>query len=627
MDTSNTENTANDAKDFESMLAKFEKEGLKEGEIVKGRVLKVEKDFVLVDVSFKSEGHIPIHEFRGLDGLISVKEGDEISVYVESIENDEGAIELSKEKASKLKIWDDISAAAESNLTIEGIVISKVKGGLTVDIGVKAFLPGSQIDLRPIKNLDQFIGRKMPFKVIKFNKRRGNIVLSHRAILEKEREEQKAKTLQHLEVNQIVTGTVKNITDYGCFVDLGGIDGLLHITDMSWGRINHPSEMFKVGDVVKVQILKFDNKAERVSLGMKQLMEDPWKVAERKYKVGDRVKGKVVNFTDYGAFVEIEQGVEGLIHVSDMSWTKKIKHPSNILTIGHDVEAVILEMDPVNKKLAMGLKQTEINPWILIQEKYPPGARVRGKVKSITNFGVFIGVEEGIDGLVHLQDLSWSHKLKSAKEIIKVGDEVDAVVLNIDPAKERFTLGIKQLSSDPWEKAQDRFPLGSIVEGKVTKILDFGAIVELTEEIEGLVHISELRPEKVESVSKVLKDNDVIKAMVINLIPDERKIGLSIRRYMEAEESGAYQEFVKAQRHVPTTLGELIKEKIDISQLPKTGESGETKPRKTKPAPRKKKTAVEEAEVEAKTEEIPDAKPEQPVEEKQPEPPAEPSKE
>lgn len=563
------EETAPKDQDFAALLDHYDQAEVREGEVVPGRILKIEKDWVLVDIGYKSEGRIPLHEFQDAEGNLTVQEGDETSVYVESRENAEGLLELSKEKAEKLKIWDEIAAAHKRDGVVEGTVLSRVKGGLTVDIGVRAFLPGSQIDLRPARDLDRYLGQTYRFKVIKFNRRRGNIVLSRRLLLEKEREELKSRTLSTLQVGQVLDGTVMNITDYGAFVDLGGIDGLLHITDMSWGRINHPSEMVRVGDRVKVKVLKFDPATERVSLGMKQTGEDPWLRAEERYHVDDRVRGRVVSLADYGAFVELEPGVEGLIHVSEMSWTKKVKHPSKVLNVGDEVEAVVLQVDARNKRIALGLKQTEINPWQLLTDKYPVGTRVKGRVRSITSFGVFVGIEDGIDGLVHLQDISWSRKAKNPAELFQKGDEVEAVVLHIDPDKERFALGIKQLQEDPWERVHERYPIGSIVRGKVTKILDFGAIIELEDEVEGLVHVSEIRPEKVESVGRVLKVGEEVTAMVINLIPEDRKLGLSIRRYLEAEESGDYAEYLKTQHAAPTTIGDLIREKIDVSSLPR----------------------------------------------------------
>lgn len=549
-----------DFEDFESLLEEYEaKSGAKEGEIVTGTVIAIGGDYVTVDIGYKSEGQIPIEEFTGTAAGMKLKVGDKIDVYLESQENEHGQVELSKEKADKLKIWDEINDAVERNELVEGVITGRVKGGLTVDIGVKAFLPGSQVDLRPVRNLEKYIAETYKFKVIKFNKRRGNIVLSRRALLEAEREELKAKTLEKLEVGMTMKGIVKNITEYGCFVDLGGIDGLLHITDMSWGRVNHPSEMFEVGDEVEVMILKFDPKTERVSLGLKQVSEDPWVSVADKYHVGDRVKGKVVSLTDYGAFVELEDGIEGLIHVSEMSWTKRVKHPSKVVSIGDIVETVILDIDIENKRISLGMKQIETNPWELLQERYPVGSVVRGKIRNITNFGLFIGIEEGIDGLIHVSDISWSNKVKNPADVFQKGDEVEAVVLHIDVEKERFSLGIKQLSRDPWESVEDRYPPGSVIEGSVTKVLDFGAIVEIEDAIEGLIHISELTYEKINSVTDVVREGMGVRAKVISLIPEERKIGLSMKRLSEEEASEEYSEYLKAQRaEQSTTLGDVF---------------------------------------------------------------------
>jgi len=550
-----------DFEDFEALLEEYEaKSGAKEGEIVTGTVIAISGDYVTVDIGYKSEGQIPIEEFASsATEKVELKVGEKIDVYLESQENEHGQVELSKEKADKLKIWDEINDAVERNELVEGVITGRVKGGLTVDIGVKAFLPGSQVDLRPVRNLEKYISETYKFKVIKFNKRRGNIVLSRRALLEAEREELKAKTLEKLEVGMTMKGIVKNITEYGCFVDLGGIDGLLHITDMSWGRVNHPSEMFEVGDEVEVMILKFDPRTERVSLGLKQVSEDPWVSVSDKYHVGDRVKGKVVSLTDYGAFVELEDGIEGLIHVSEMSWTKRVKHPSKVVSIGDIVETVILDIDIENKRISLGMKQIETNPWELLQERYPVGSVVRGKIRNITNFGLFIGIEEGIDGLIHVSDISWSNKVKNPADVFQKGDEVEAVVLHIDVEKERFSLGIKQLSRDPWESVEDRYPPGSVIEGNVTKVLDFGAIVEIEDAIEGLIHISELTYEKVNSVTDVVREGQGVRAKVISLIPEERKIGLSMKRLSEEEASEEYSEYLKAQRaEQSTTLGDLL---------------------------------------------------------------------
>ena len=558
-----------DEANFEQLIEEYLRtENIREGEIYRGRILDIGKDYVTVDIGYKSEGQIPVGEFIGPDGKLIISVGAEIDVYLESRENENGLVELSKEKADKLKIWDQISDACERDELVEGVITGRVKGGLTVDIGVKAFLPGSQVDLRPVRNLDKYINETYKFKVIKFNKKRGNIVLSRRALLEKEREELKKKTLDKLRVGMVVEGIVKNITEYGCFVDLGGIDGLLHITDMSWGRVNHPSEMFEVGDEIKVKVLKFDSDAERVSLGLKQISDDPWTNVERKYQVGQRVEGKVVSLAEYGAFIELEQGIEGLIHVSEMSWTKRVKHPSKVVSIGDSLEAVILDIDTKNKRISLGMKQVEVNPWTLLADRYPIGSHIRAKVRNVTNFGVFVGIEEGIDGLIHVSDLSWSQKIKDPREIYKKGDEIEAVVLNIDVEKERFSLGVKQLGIDPWETIESRYPIGQVVEGKVTKILDFGAIVELEEDIEGLVHISEISQDKIENVGKILKEGQNVRAKVISLIPDERKIGLSIKRLLEHEQTADYAEYVRKQKASSPTIGDLIRDKIDVSKLP-----------------------------------------------------------
>ena len=553
-----------DIENFEALLAEYEaKSGTKEGEIVKGTVIAVSKDYVTVDIGYKSEGQIPIEEFVNVDGSLTIKAGDIVDVYLESQENDHGQIELSKEKADKLKIWDEINDAVERDELVEGIITGRVKGGLTVDIGVKAFLPGSQVDLRPVRNLEKYIGESHKFKVIKFNKRRGNIVLSRRALLEAEREHLKSKTLETLEVGQTLKGVVKNITEYGCFVDLGGIDGLLHITDMSWGRVSHPTEMFEVGDEVEVMVLKFDPKSERVSLGLKQVSDDPWITVPARFRIGDRVKGKVVSLTDYGAFIELEPGVEGLIHVSEMSWTKRVKHPSKVVNQGDLVEAVILDVDLEGKRISLGMKQTEDNPWEVLKERYPVGTVVRGKIRNITNFGLFVGIEEGIDGLVHVSDITWSNKIKNPADHFQKGDEIEAVVLLIDAEKERFSLGVKQLTRDPWDTVEEKYPPGSVIRGKVTKVLDFGAIIEIEDAIEGLVHISELSHDKVSSVTDVVRENQDVTAKVISLIPEERKIGLSLKRLSDEENDPDYAKYLAEQRAESSTkLGDVFASKL-----------------------------------------------------------------
>ncbi|MSP90878.1 MAG: 30S ribosomal protein S1 [Myxococcales bacterium] len=550
--------------DFETQFLEWEKQqNVLEGEIVRGTVLSVQKDFVIVDIKYKSEGQIAIQEFTEHDGTISVQPGDEIDVYVESRENDSGLVELSKEKADRLKIWDEIAEACENEELVEGVITGRVKGGLTVDIGVKAFLPGSQVDLRPVRNLEKYIGQRFHFKVIKFNKKRGNIVLSRRALLEKQREALKSQTLNRLEVGQVVDGIVKNITEYGAFIDLGGIDGLLHITDMSYARVNHPSELFEVGQEVKVKVLKYDPDRERVSLGLKQNFDNPWDTIDTKYHVGMRCKGKVVSLTDYGAFIELEPGVEGLIHITEMSWTKRVKHPSKVLSLGDEIEAQILEVDPRGKRISLGMKQIEENPWDVLMHKYPPGSKVRGVVRNITNFGVFIGIEDGIDGLCHVTDLSWSHKVKHPQDVYKKGDEVDAIVLSIDAEKERFSLSIKQTTDDPWAMISQKYPRGSVHDGKVGKLLDFGAIVELDDFIEGFLHISEIAEEKVDNIHSALKEEQVVKVKVISVVPGERKLGLSIKRVGQ-DDDFQYDSLGGGAQ----TIGDLVREKFGNLNLP-----------------------------------------------------------
>src|SRR5687767_1277078 len=544
---------------FEASLKERGGEGLlKEGDIVKGTIVSVTKDYAVVDIGYKSEGQISITEFTNARGEVQVKAGDAVEVLLESRENDTGMVVLSKEKADKMRIWDEISAACERDEIIKGTIVGRVKGGLSVDIGVKAFLPGSQVDIRPVRNLDQYIAKEFEFKVIKFNKKRGNIVLSRRVLLEKQREEMKKETLKNLKEGAVLKGVVKNLTDYGAFIDLGGIDGLLHITDMSWGRIGHPSEMFNVGDEVRVVVLKFDPAQERVSLGLKQIQEDPWHRADEKYPVGTRVKGKVVSLTDYGAFIEIEQGVEGLVHVSEMSWNKRVKHPSKVLEVGKEVEAVVLDIDPKAKRIALGMKQIEQNPWTLLEDKYPIGSVIKGQVRNVTDFGIFVGVEEGVDGLVHVSDISWTQRVKHPGEMFKKGDEVEAVVLNIDVENERFSLGIKQLQQDPWETLSERTPVGSVVKGKVTKVTDFGAFVEIEQGIEGLVHVSEMKDERVENPRDVVQEGQEVDVKVIDINTQDRKIALSMKAMSRDADEGDYKEYLRKQGDSKARLGDLM---------------------------------------------------------------------
>jgi small subunit ribosomal protein S1 len=561
MSEPNTTTTSEEAS-FAELFTKGP-EAVKEGELAKGKVLAIDDDYVTVDVGFKSEGMIASWEFMDEDGIMLISVGDEVEVLVEDAEDEDGRVVLSKEKAERLKVWDEISKAYEREESVEGTVVARVKGGLSVDIGVKAFLPGSQVDLRPVRNLDGMIGDRAHFRIIKFNKRRGNIVLSRRALLETERRQMREATLSTLSTDQILDGVIKNLTDYGAFIDLGGIDGLLHITDMSWGRINHPSELFSVGDEIKVKILKFDPETERVSLGLKQIQPDPWVDAALRYPLGKRLAGKVVSLTDYGAFVELEAGIEGLVHVSEMSWTKRIKHPSKVVSAGDQVEAVVLDVDERNRKISLGMKQTEENPWTLIEEQYPVGTQVSGTVRNITNFGVFIGLDEGIDGLVHVSDISWTEQVKHPSEKFEKGDQVDAVVLKIDKDNEKFSLGIKQLEPNPWDGISKKFGVGSEVTGPVTSVTDFGVFVQLEDGIDGLVYSSELAAERIENPADHFKPGQEVTALVVKVEPEEQKVSLSIRALSDKEERKALKDLAEQESQTQTTtLGDLLAEKL-----------------------------------------------------------------
>ncbi|MFV2082635.1 MAG: 30S ribosomal protein S1, partial [bacterium] len=465
-DSEEVEEEVEDEEDFERLYEASIK-NLREREVVPGTVIGITDEGVLVDVGYKSEGMIPRNQFYDEEGELTVQVGDSVEVFLEKKEDSEGLIYLSKEKADKMKVWNDIGKAFENNEPILGKIISKIKGGLTVDIGVKAFLPGSQVDVRPIRNLDRLVGEDFFFKIIKFNPRRGNVVLSRRVLLEQERENKKEETLKVLEEGSVMEGVVKNITDYGAFIDLGGIDGLLHITDLSWGRMQHPSEILKVGEKVNVKILKFDRERERVSLGMKQLSDDPWEAVPVKYPVGETIRGEIVSITDYGAFVKLEDGVEGLVHISEMTWNRKLRDPTKLVEVSQEVEARVLNIDRENRRISLGMKQIEPNPWDVVAEKYPAGSFVEGKVRTLTDFGAFVGLEEGVDGLIHVSDMSWTHKVNHPSEVVKKGDEVKVVVLSVDKGRERLSLGLKQLAPNPWEEIEKRFPAGSIVTGKV----------------------------------------------------------------------------------------------------------------------------------------------------------------
>ncbi|MBX3128622.1 MAG: 30S ribosomal protein S1 [Polyangiaceae bacterium] len=530
-----------------------------EGQIVTGIVVAIHRDSVVVDIGGKSEGVIKADEFIDGTGQVNVKPGDKVDVFIESRESDDGLISLSKEKADKMKVWDEISAACERDEIIEGTISQRVKGGLSVTIrgGVKAFLPGSQVDLRPIRNLEKLIGQTYEFKVIKFNKKRGNIVLSRRVLLEVERDAMKAKTLQNLEEGMVLTGTIKNLTEYGAFVDLGGIDGLLHITDMSWGRVNHPSEVFNVGDEVTVKVLKYNPETERVSLGLKQTQEDPWNHAEEVYIIGKRVGGKVMSLTDYGAFVELEPGVEGLIHVSEMSWTKKIKHPSKMLEIGQDVECQVLEVDAKSKRISLGMKQLEPDPWSMFTDKYKPGDKIGGKVRSITDYGVFVGIEEGVDGMVHKTDLSWTVKVNNPGDLYKKGDEVEAIILSINHDEKKVSLGVKQLWDDPWGTILDDYKPGAVVENvSVLSVADYGVFVRLRPGVEALIPTNEVDP------TVPLESGGTIRAEVSNIDSMDRRITLTMRNPGESPAAEQLQVLKRESSGKGATLGDLIKEKL-----------------------------------------------------------------
>jgi len=534
LDETVEEMSAEDREIREEMEAYLENSmtGFREGEIINGRVLNISNGMVTVDVGFKSEGVISLNEFPESEKQ-GLEVGAEVEVYLERVEDQDGIVVLSKEKANKIKIWEKLVKAFEAEEIIEGIVVAKAKGGLTVDIGLKAFLPGSQIDLRPVRNLEKLLGERFNMKIIKMNKKRGNIVLSRRVLLEEERKHARADTLQKMEEGNQVEGIVKNITDYGVFIDLGGIDGLLHITDMSWGRVNHPSEMFSIGDKVTVMVLKYDKEKERVSLGLKQITPDPWVDVDKKYPVGTRINGKVVSITDYGAFVELEKGIEGLVHVSEMSWSRHVKHPSKMVSIGDTVEAVVLTLDKEKKRISLGMKQTEPNPWENIENKYPIGSTAEGIVRNLTEFGAFVELEDGVDGLIHISDMSWNKKVKHPSELLKKKDKVQAVVLNIDKENCRISLGMKQLEPDPWDKIPEQYPIGKEVEGKIVKVTGFGAFAEFDDGLEGLNHVPQLSSKKVTPPEKVVKVGDEIKAKVIKVDTPNKKIGLSIKAYEE----------------------------------------------------------------------------------------------
>ena len=550
---------------------------VKPGGVVRGRVVGITSTHVMVDVGYKSEGQIPLQEFLDRQGNTQVKVGDDIDVYFDSSEGEGGGIVLSRQRAENMKVWEDIEKASLDGSGVEGVIVAKVRGGFKVDLGVPAFLPGSHVDIRPTRNLDKFVGQRDKFAVLKFNRARGNVVVSRRALLEKERDSLKKEILKILEEGVILEGTVKNITSYGAFVDLGGIDGILHISDMSWGRIGHPSELVKVADRLKVVVLKFDAERERISLGMKQITPDPWNTVAETYPIGTRIQGKVVSLVDYGAFVELERGVEGLIHISEMSWTKKIAHPSKVVQVGETVEVVVLNVDPNHRRISLGLKQVMPNPWEDAKQKYPVGTVIKGPVRSVTDFGIFVGVEEGIDGLVHVSDLHWTKKVKHPSELYKKGDEVEAKVLGVDVQNERFSLGIKQLAPDPWQLIAKKYPVGSRVKGEVASVPDFGVFVRLEEGVEGLIHVSQLSTERVEKPSSLFKPGDPVEAEVINVEPHERKLGLSIRALKKTEERQEMENYLKREKEGGRFSFEAILNeelRLDRDEEPRPAEKG-----------------------------------------------------
>jgi|SaaInlStandDraft_7_1057024.scaffolds.fasta_scaffold05760_4 small subunit ribosomal protein S1 len=524
--------TPNEVASYEEMESYFNDSlgRFKASQIIIGKVIAISNGLATIDVGFKSEGLVSLSEFpgNGKDLLVD----DEVEVFLEKVEDNHGNVVLSKEKALKIKIWDDLVKTYEADEIIQGVVVAKAKGGLTVDIGLKAFLPGSQIDLRPIRNLEKLISEKFDMKIIKMNKKRGNIVLSRRILLEEQRKQLREGTLGKMSEGNLIEGIVKNITEYGVFIDLGGIDGLLHITDMSWGRVNHPSEMFSIGDKVTVMVLKYDKEKERVSLGLKQTSSDPWVDVDTKYPVSTQIKGRVVSITDYGVFVELEKGIEGLVHISEMSWSRHVKHPSKIVSIEDQVEAIVLTLDKDKKRISLGMKQIEPNPWEKIEDKYPIGSEVDGTVRNLTDFGAFVELEDGVDGLIHISDLSWK-KIKHPSEILKKKDKISSAVLSIDKENCRISLGVKQLQPDPWEGIAANYPIGTEVSGKIIKVTGFGAFAEFGDGLEGLIHVSQLSSEKITDPESAVKLDDEIKAKVIKVDTTNKKIALSIKAFEE----------------------------------------------------------------------------------------------
>src|SRR3954447_704585 len=519
------------AEDYKKLLELYDDSmrNLTEGEIVPGRVIGITANSVIVDVGYKSEGLVPIDEFMDRDGSLQVKEGDEVDVLLEKTEDLEGHVLLSFTKAQRMRRWTEVEKAYKEGRVIKGRVTDRIKGGLTVDVGLRAFLPGSLVDIKPVKNLESLRGQELEFKVISLDRRRNNIVLSRKAVLETELVKKKAETLKRLEEGARLRGTVKNITDYGVFIDLGGIDGLLHITDISWGRVNHPSEHFSVGDEVEVVVLKFDPETERVSLGYKQRSDDPWTLVDKKYPIGSRVHGRVVSIVDYGAFVEIEEGVEGLIHVSEMSWTKKVVNPAKILEVGDEVEAIVSELDMEQRRISLSLRQTERNPWEELEDTHPEGSVIEGKVRNLTEFGAFVEITDGIDGLIHVSDMSWTKRVKHPSEVLKKGDTVKARITNIDVENQRVSLSIKEFMPNEWEEFAHSHKPGDVLEGKVVNVTDFGLFIDIYNGLEGLAHVSEIEVPAGVKLEDYYKVGDWVRTRILRVEEEEKKVGLSMR--------------------------------------------------------------------------------------------------
>ncbi len=538
---------------------------LEEGTIVKGEVVRVDGDAVLVDVNFKSEGQIPASEFMDSSGKLKVSVGDRLDVFVVRKNEQEGTITLSYEKAKRMQLFDQLETVQEQNGICKGCILRRIKGGYTVDLGgVEAFLPGSHVDLRPVPDMDALVNQEFEFRVLKINRRRSNVIVSRRVLLEEERDSKRQDLLGTLDESQVVKGRVKNITEYGVFVDLGGLDGLLHITDMSWKRIRHPKELVSLGQELELKVLSFDREHNKVSLGLKQLVSDPWQDITAKFPIGARFNGKVTNLVDYGAFVELEPGVEGLVHISEMSWTRKLRHPSQMVKPGEEVDVVVLGVDQDKKRISLGMKQVRPNPWEVVAEKYPEGTILEGVIKNITEFGMFIGIEDGIDGLIHVSDISWTKKIRHPSEVYQVGETVQAKVLTVDQESEKFTLGVKQLTEDPWSYVPDKYPVDSLAEGVITNITDFGLFVEVEEGIEGLVHVSEISSKKIKSPSELFKEGVSIQAKVIHVSAEERRLGLSIKQLKEEEEKKKPKEFRAGPAEAGgQNLGDLLKQKLE----------------------------------------------------------------